>query len=261
MPVRKFWFCKLNYMLTCESVWPGLLKELNREKVIPLRRLLLLLASASWYVIHSTSQAPKIICIGKKEFGFTEHCFLFLSSSAVISKNLIMRFTKPRHMMEKDRSKSNLKLIFQKDAQKCVKMTKSIFGKVRKALGNMSALTSEKGLVFREVRAGQVNSDKSSSIWVILKKFFNFLILKKFLRNSWQHTVASHWTDNSLLWRHSRLRNNLQTCLDFSFFVIFTHFCDVFLNEFEIRFSPVFFHYITKITFGPLKYPYKNWSD
>ena len=96
----------------------------------------------------------------KKGIWVTEHCFLFLSSSAVISKNLIMRFTKPRHMMEKDRSKSNLKLIFQKDAQKCVKMTKSIFGKVRKALGNMSALTSEKGLVFREVRAGQVNSDK-----------------------------------------------------------------------------------------------------
>ena len=53
---------------------------------------------------------------------------------------------------------------FSKRRTEMCKMTKTIFGKVRKALGNMSALTSEKGLVFREVRAGQVNSDKSSSI-------------------------------------------------------------------------------------------------
>ena len=42
----------------------------------------------------------------------------------------------------------------KKDAQKYVKMTKTIFGKLRKALGNMLTLTWEKGLVFPESSRG-----------------------------------------------------------------------------------------------------------
>ena len=54
----------------------------------------------------------------------------------------------------------------KRNAQKCVKMTKTIFGKVRKALGNMSALTSEKGLVSsREARAEQFNLTKVGRFW------------------------------------------------------------------------------------------------
>ena len=94
--------------------------------------------------------------------------------------------------MEKDRRKSNLKL-----TQKCVKMTKTIFGKVRKALGNMSALTSEKGLAFLGRSRGTSEFEKSRNS-------------RQRLRNSRQRfsSPASHWIDNSLLWRHSRLRKS-----------------------------------------------------
>ena len=50
-------------------------------------------------------------------------------------------------------------------------------------------------------------------------------------------------------------------------FVIFTHFCAIFilffsLNEFDIRFSPVFFHHMTKSTSGRWSSPlnFKNYS-
>ena len=77
-----------------------------------------------------------------------------------------------------------------------------------------------------------------------------------FLRNSQQHTtvfasplLSRRWNacmqaNNSFLWRHSRLRNNLRACSDFSFVSPFMHF---FLkNEFEIRFSPVVSHHMMK---------------
>ena len=49
-------------------------------------------------------------------------------------------------MMEKDQRKSNLKLIFQENAQKCMKMTKQSTEKSGRH-SEMSALTSEMGLV------------------------------------------------------------------------------------------------------------------
>ena len=69
-------------------------------------------------------------------------------------------------MMEKDRRKSNLKLDFQKNVHKCVKMTKTIFGKVRKALGNVGSDVRE-GTCFqsREARAEQVNLIKVGEFW------------------------------------------------------------------------------------------------
>ena len=66
-------------------------------------------------------------------------------------------------MKEKEKIESQTHV--SKDAQKCVKMTKTIFGKVRKALGNMSALTSEKDLFSREARAEQVNLIKVGRFW------------------------------------------------------------------------------------------------
>ena len=120
------------------------------------------------------------------------------------------------HVMEKDQRKSNLKLIFQKNAQKCVKMTKTIFGKVRKALGICRLWRQRRDLFSREAHTEQVNLIKVGRFWW-------------FLRNSQQHaTGASHCIDNSsLLWRYSRLCKNLRTCSDFSIYVIFTHFCVV----------------------------------
>ena len=146
-------------------------------------------------------------------------------------------------------------------------MTKTIFGKVRKALGIMSALTSEKGLS-REAHEEQVNLIKVGRFWWLLRNTY-------FLRNSRQHaTAASHWIENnSLLWRHSWLRNNLRTCSDFSLFlfVIFTHFCTfLFFVLFEkwvpdSIFSGLFPSYDEKYL-GPLKFPFnyyhsRIWSE
>ena len=90
---------------------------------------------------------------------------ILLWGAGMHEKSLVLEFISAvwgtfRHRMEKGQRKSNLRLIFQKNkiknAQKCVKMT-DIFGKVRKALGNVSALTSRRDLFSREARAEQVN--------------------------------------------------------------------------------------------------------
>ena len=52
--------------------------------------------------------------------------------------------------------------------QKESKNAKTIFGKVRKALGNVSALTSEKGLVSPEARVEQVNLIKVGNTPLLL---------------------------------------------------------------------------------------------
>ena len=57
----------------------------------------------------------------------------------------------------------------QSNVQKCVKRTKTIFEKLRKALGNMSALTSEKGLVFLGSSRGTSEFDTNWSIWWFLR--------------------------------------------------------------------------------------------
>ena len=54
--------------------------------------------------------------------------------------------------------------------QKFVKMAKTIYGKFWKVLGNMLALTSEKGLVVLGSLCGTSYFDKSWSILVILKE-------------------------------------------------------------------------------------------
>ena len=91
--------------------------------------------------------------------------------------------------MEKDQGKSNLKPIFLKKRTEMRENNTTMFGKVRKALGNVSALTSEK-LVFQ-------SSDFSSFVvfthfcFVCLFVFsfflsFFFLLLLFFCSNEFQ---------------------------------------------------------------------------
>ena len=87
------------------------------------------------------------------------------------------------------------------------KMTNTIFGKDRKALGKISVWRQRRDLFSREVRAEQVNLINVGRFWWFLN----------FLRNSRQHFHRHcHWRFSldcqiSLLWRHSWLRNNLRT--------------------------------------------------
>ena len=70
----------------------------------------------------------------------------------------------------------------KKTIQKCVKRTKTIFEKVRKALGNMSALTSEKGLVFLGSSCGTSEFDKNSEFccfWSANRESVKELIYQK----------------------------------------------------------------------------------
>ena len=136
----------------------------------------------------------------------------------------------------------------KRNAQKCVKMTKTIFGKVRKALGNMSALTSEKGLVgSREARAEQFNLTKVGRFWW-------------FLRNSRQH--FHHHCHCRFSLPFSDVTAGCATIFGhvwISRFLIF--FLRIFVRflkyEFQIRFSPVFFHHMMKSTSDRCSTPFK----
>ena len=133
-------------------------------------------------------------------------------------------------------------------------MTKTIFGKVRKALGNVGSDVRE-GTCFqsREARAEQVNLIKVGGFWWFLRN-------KKFLRKSWElssplplllltglkTTPFSDVTAGcATIFGHVRLS---------PFFLLFLRisvrfcFCFCLKNEFQIRFSPVFFHRMTKST-------------
>ena len=93
------------------------------------------------------------------------------------------------------------------------------------------------GSDIREARAEQVNLIKVGRFWW-------------FLRNSWQHaTAASHWIENCSF---SDITAGCATIIGhvrISPLLIFSRiFVPCFEIEFQIRFSPVFFHHMTKST-------------
>ena len=143
---------------------------------------------------------------------------------------------------EKRLEKSTLKLIFHKKAQKWHKNDKNNFQKCPEICRLWHQRRDSYGSI--------------PSYWPL--RMSNILLSSLELpQDELSATLSSPLalltglkTTQSLLWRHSRLRNNLQTCSDFSCFVIFMHLCVcVFFwkNEFMIRFSLVFFHHMTTV--------------
>ena len=131
----------------------------------------------------------------------------------------------------------NLKLIFQKrKKKKSTEMRKNDTNNLRKS-PQMCQLWRQ-----RKDSYGSI-----PSCWPL--KMSNILLSSlELAQDEFSATLSSPLppltglkTTQSLLWRHS----NLRTCSDVSFFVILFL---IFLNEFEIRFSLVFFHHMRKST-------------
>ena len=141
-----------------------------------------------------------------------------------------------RYMMEKDRRKSNLRIIKKTKHIKIIKRNTLKWQKnnIRKSPEDARKYV---GSDIREARAEQVNLIKVGRFWW-------------FLRNSRQHaTAASHWIENCSF---SDVTAGCATILGhvrISPLLIFSRiFVPCFEIEFQIRFSLVFFHHMTKST-------------